>query len=141
VKALREVILLVAVAALPAVLAIALHPELADRERAGLPPDAVRPAEVNAWTTPVLWVDARDAAAFARGHVPGAYRLDEDTFSASLGPLAAAWSPGMRIVIYCDSSACTRSRELTQRLRDAGFTDVHYLHGGWEAWSRAHATR
>lgn len=133
--------LLAGVAALPAGLAVALHPELADRRRAGLPDDAVRPVEVNAWETPVLWVDARDAAAFARGHIPGALRLDEDTFSESLGALVTAWSPGMRIVVYCDTTACSRSRELAQRLRDAGFEDVHHLHGGWEAWSRAHAPR
>ncbi len=138
---LREVLLLVGVAALPAALSVGLHPELADRHRAGLPPDAVRPAEVNSWSDAVLWVDARDVTAFDRGHVPGAIRLDEDTFSQSLGQLVAAWSPGMRLVIYCDSSTCARSRELAVRLRDAGFTDVHYLHGGWEAWSQANAPR
>jgi rhodanese-related sulfurtransferase len=141
VKTLREVLLLLAVAALPAALAVALHPELADRHRAGLPSDAVRPAEVNTWTAPVLWVDSRDAASFARGHVPGAIWLDESTFSESLGALVAAWTPGMRIVVYCDSSACSLSRELAQRLREAGFTDVHYLHGGWEAWSQTAASR
>lgn len=135
-KTLREILLLLGVAALPAALAVALHPELADRQRAGLPPDAVRPAEVNAWGAPVVWVDSREAAAFERGHVPGAIRLDESAFSESLGALVAAWTPGMRIVVYCDSSACSLSRELAQRLRDAGFTDVHYLHGGWEAWSQ-----
>jgi len=140
VKALREVCVLAAVAALPAALALALHPELTDRARTGLAPDAVRPAEVAAWTAPVLWVDARDAAAFARGHVPGAVRLDEDNFSASLGGVLAAWSPDMRVVVYCDTAACSRSRELAQRLREAGLSEVHHLHGGWEAWSRAHAT-
>jgi rhodanese-related sulfurtransferase len=134
-------LLLLAVAALPAALAVALHPELADRHRAGLPADAVRPAEVNSWSEPVLWVDSREAALFERGHVPGAIRLDESTFSESLGALVAAWTPGTRIVVYCDSSACSRSRELAQRLREAGFTDVHYLHGGWEAWNQAHASR
>lgn len=140
-KTLREVLLLLGVAALPAALAVALHPELADRQRAGLPADAVRPVEVNTWGAPVLWVDARDAASFDRDHAPGAVRLDEDTFSDSLGGLVAAWSPGMRIVVYCDTHTCSRSRELAQRLRDAGFSDVHYLHGGWEAWSRANASR
>jgi len=137
VRTLRELLLLIGVAALPAALGVALHPELADRHRAGLPPDAVRPTEVDAWGDTVLWVDARDAAAFDRRHVPGAIRLDENTFSQSLGQLVTVWTPDMRLVIYCDSSTCARSRELAVRLRDAGFTDVHYLHGGWEAWSQA----
>lgn len=140
-KTLREVFLLLGVAALPAALVLALHPELADRRRAGLPADAVRPAEVNTWSEPVLWVDSREAEAYDRGHVPGAIRLDESTFSESLAALVGAWTPGMRIVVYCDSSTCSRSRELAQRLRDAGFEDVLYLHGGWEAWSRTNATR
>jgi rhodanese-related sulfurtransferase len=137
----REVLLLLGLAALPAALAVMLHPELADRHRAGLPADAVRPAEVNAWTAPVLWVDSREAASFDRGHVPGAIRLDEATFSESLGALVAAWAPGMRIVVYCDSSACALSGRLAQRLRDAGFTDVYHLHGGWEAWTQTDASR
>lgn len=138
--ALKECLVLALVAALPAALSVALHPELADRQRAGLPADAVRPAEVAAWSDAVLWVDTREAAAIARGHIPGAIAFDETAFSESLGGIVAAWEPGTRIVVYCDSTACARSRELVPRLREAGFPEVYYLHGGWEAWSAAHAT-
>ncbi len=138
--ALREGVLLALVAALPAAIAVGFHPELADRVRAGLPADAVRAAEMAAWSVPVLWVDIREAEAIARGHIPGAIAFDESAFSESLGGIVAVWEPGQAIVVYCDSTACARSREVAQRLREAGFTDVYYLHGGWEAWSATHAT-
>lgn len=136
-KALRELLLLLGVAALPAGLAIAFHPELANRARAGLPADAIRPVEAAAWDEPPLWIDTRESAAFAAGHIPGAIRFDETAFSASLGTVMENWRPGRRLVVYCDSSACARSREIARHLREAGLDEVYYLHGGWEAWSAA----
>lgn len=140
-KTLREAALLLLVAALPAALAVALHPELHDRSRAGLGPAEVRIEEAATWGESVVWVDAREAAAFARGHIPGALAFDENAFNESLGNLLAAWAPGRRVVVYCDSSACTRSRDVADRLRDAGLSDVYHLHGGWDAWTRARGQR
>lgn len=134
---LRELLLLLAIAAVPAALSVALHPDLANRQRAGLSADAVRVAEVATWNG-ILWLDAREPAAFAQGHVPGALHFDETAFNESLGAVIAQWTPGRPIVIYCDSTACSRSRELAQRLREAGFSDVYHLHGGWEAWTAQH---
>jgi rhodanese-related sulfurtransferase len=137
VKLVREVLVLLAVAAFPAGLAIALHPELADRSRAGLESGAVRVADTAAWGDSVLWLDARDPAAHVRGHIPGALLFDEGAFSESLGAVITAWTPERRIVIYCDSTACSRARDVAQQLREAGFDGVYFLHGGWEAWSAA----
>jgi rhodanese-related sulfurtransferase len=136
-RSLREALILLVASAAPAVLAIFLHPQLADRALAGLEPGAVRLAEVRSWREDVLWVDGRSADEFAQDHIAGALPLEEARFSEQLGPIVAAWRSGQRIVVYCSSVSCSASQTLAQQLRDAGFTDVFHLHGGWEAWQAA----
>jgi len=133
-QTLRETFLLVLVALAPAMLAVAFHPQLADRDRAGLEPGAVRLAEARQWQPDLLWIDARSAEHFAQEHVPGAILLNENNFDAGLGELLAAWQPGKHIVVYCSSVSCDTSQAVAERLRAAGLEDVHFLHGGWEAW-------
>ncbi len=136
-KALRETIVLILVAIVPAALAVMFHPDLANRGRAGLDAGAVRLEEARAWDAPVLWIDARDAESFARGSIPHAVHLAPERFESDLGAVLAAWQPGARIVVFCGSLSCATSQEIAQRLRDAGLDDVHHLHGGWEAWQEA----
>lgn len=137
-RAGRELLVLLLVALAPTLLAVAFHPQLAERARAGLEPGAVRLAEVRDWRGDVLWIDGRSAAEFAQDHIPGALPLEEATFSEQLGAIVAAWQPGQRIVVYCSSLSCAASKTLAQQLREAGFgTDVYHLHGGWEAWQKA----
>lgn len=137
-KTLRETFLLVLIALAPAALAVAFHPQLADRDRAGLEPGAVRLAEVVQWQPAPLWIDARSAEDFEQAHVPDAILLNEANFDAALGDLLAIWQPGTRIVVYCSTLSCGTSQAVAERLRDAGLDDVHFLHGGWEAWQTAH---
>lgn len=136
-RAWREALVLVVVAAAPAAVAIALHPQLADRQHAGLEDGAVRLEEVRDWHDDTLWIDARSEADFARDHIPGALHLDEAAFDRDLGAVLAAWTPGRRVVVYCSSTSCGTSRAIAKRLRDAGLSDVFFLHGGWEAWQTA----
>ena len=136
-RSLREALVLALVALIPGAFAIALHPQLADRARAGLESDAVRVADVREWKMEVLWIDARSEEEFSRAHVPGAVHLDEAHFNETLGDVLAQWTPDRRLVVYCSSTGCSTSKAVAKRLRDAGLTDVYYLHGGWEAWSAA----
>jgi rhodanese-related sulfurtransferase len=136
-RACREALILLLVAAAAGVFAISWHPQLADRTRAGLEPGAVRLVEVRSWREPVLWIDGRSADEFARDHIPGALPLEEARFSEQLGPIIAAWQTGQRLVVYCSSASCTASQALARQLREAGFNDVFHLHGGWEAWEAA----
>ena len=138
-KAVRETLLLLLVASFPAALAVAFHPALADRDRVGLEPHAVRLVEARAWKSPVVWVDARSREEFARDTIPLAVNLPPDDFEAGLGAVLAAWIPGARVVVFCGSLACDSSRDAAQRLREAGLEDVYHLHGGWEAWLEARA--
>lgn len=136
-KGLREAAILLLVAAVPAVLALALHPGLADRRHAGLEPDAVLLEDVRDAPEDVLWVDARSDEAFAAGSIPEAIHLAPDRFDSDLGAVLAAWHPGMKVVVFCSSLSCSTSKAVAERLRQAGLEEVHFLHGGWEAWVKA----
>lgn len=139
-KTVGQIGVILLLAAAPTGLAIVFHPEMADRSRAGLEAGAVRVAEVDGWNRDVLWIDARPAAEFARGSIPGAIPFDEANFEPSLGAALAAWQPGRAVVVYCGSTGCGTSKQLAARMREAGFEDVYYLHGGWEAWQASHST-
>lgn len=136
-RTLRETFLLLLIALAPAALAVAFHPELADRDRAGLEPGAVRLVEVRAWQPGPIWIDARSEAEFAADHIPGALLLNDENFDAALGELLTAWQPGTRIVVYCSSLSCDTSQAVAERLRAAGLDEVYFLHGGWETWQAA----
>ena len=56
---------------------------------------------VSGWTPPVLWVDAREAPAYAKEHIPGAVLLNETEWERLLPEFLQAWQPGRRVVVYC----------------------------------------
>ena len=91
--------------------------------------------QARAWNGNTIWVDARPDAEFEREHIPGAVLLNEDRWNELLPQFLAAWSPEMRVVIYCSSQSCNASREVARRLRDeAQLKNVFVLQGGWEEW-------
>lgn len=137
-KTWRECAAILLLAVIPAALSLALHPRRP--ALAWTPPGAaeVELAMVRGWSTPVLWVDARPAAAFERGHVPGAVPLTEAAWEQQLPGLLAAWQPAARIVVYCDSSACDASQAVARRLeRELQLPGIYVLKGGWDTWHRA----
>lgn len=93
-------------------------------------------AEASAKQPPVLWVDSRPAADYAKKHIPGALPLNEDAWSELLPAVLEKWSPGQSIVVYCGSKSCHASLQVAKRLREVGLSPVYALHGGWEAWER-----
>ena len=88
----------------------------------------------------VIWVDARSAAAFAKGHVPGAYLLNEQGWPDLVFELVKVMDADEArrpLVIYCDAQKCAASKAVRDRLRHEipiGDREVHVLHGGWPAW-------
>jgi rhodanese-related sulfurtransferase len=83
-----------------------------------------------------LWIDARPAEAFARGHVPGALHLTEQAWENGLPAVIEAWRPENPIVVYCGGETCATSQSVAQRLRlDLAAETIFVLQGGWEAWS------
>lgn len=75
-----------------------------------------------------LLVDVRSPQEFAQGHIEGAQNMPLPRLSQDLEASAARGRP---IVVYCRSGM--RSRLAAQRLRQAGFAQVHDL-GPASAW-------
>ena len=92
---------------------------------------------VAAWKAPYLWLDARRANAYESGHIGGALLLNGDDWDGLVPKMLAAWRPGMRLVVYCDSPSCDASQAVALRLRrELRLPDVYVLHGGWAAWQK-----
>ena len=134
---LRDCLLLLLLAAVPALLTFWLHP----RRPAWVKPAVAQVdlAEIARWASPVLWVDAREAPAYAQEHIPGALLLNETEWNQLLPGFLEAWRPGMRVVVYCDSQACNASEEVALRLqRELNLSEVFIMKGGWASWKTIH---
>lgn len=81
-----------------------------------------------------LWIDARSAEDFARGHVANAISLPAYEWESRIEAVLTEWSPGRAVIVYCGANNCRASDAVARRLRDElGFADVHVLAGGWQA--------
>lgn len=94
-------------------------------------------AEKLFYTHAAVFLDARPAEDYARGHIQGARSLpwhDADrAFLEATGDLDFA-AP---IVTYCDGESCELSHDLALFLRNAGFENVRVLVNGWTVWLAA----
>jgi thioredoxin len=79
----------------------------------------------------VVAVDTRDAASFARAHVPGAMNIPLDEVEAKIDTVAAT---GRAPVLYC--RAGTLSKPIAEKLAEQG-SPVGFLDGGFLAWEVA----
>ena len=85
-----------------------------------------------------VFIDARPAAEFREGHVPGAVSLPfEAAGEAALEAVIAALPPGRLPVVYCQGEDCLSSLGLARLLAARGLAEVRVLAGGWREWSAA----
>ncbi len=99
--------------------------------------NALEIQEVLSFDETPLWVDAREQTMYDQGTIPGAIHLNHDNFEQNILFLLEKWQPGSRIVVFCDTLICDKSREIADRLeQEMGLTDVYVLKGGWESWKR-----
>ncbi|HEV2806650.1 MAG TPA: rhodanese-like domain-containing protein [Chthoniobacterales bacterium] len=133
----RQSALLLAIALVPgAVEALYLRDKIAWQSRVA-DSDFVEVETARAWGANALWVDARPADEFERGHVPDAVSLNEDRWSEALPQfLGKDWAPDKKIVVYCSAASCNLAEDVARRLRDEAKlpNEIRILKGGWEAW-------
>lgn len=82
-----------------------------------------------------LLLDARAAAAFRSGHVPGALSLPLGEFSRAFPALEARLRRAGLVVAYCSDRRCNDSAELARRLWSQGLKNLLLFKGGMEEWS------
>ena len=93
-----------------------------------MPPAELAVARRGAATAPTL-VDVRTADERARAVIEGSILLDEDGLRT-----VSALPKDTKLVFYCHTGV--RSQSAAEHFRAEGFTDVHNLEGGIDAWSR-----
>ena len=91
-------------------------------------PAELAAARREAATAPTL-VDVRTSDERARAVIEGSIPLDEEGMK-----LVSALAKDTKLVFYCHTGV--RSRSAAEHFRTEGFTDVHNLEGGIDAWSR-----
>lgn len=97
------------------------------------PQEAQAPISVSTEQAMTLWreksalfVDARSAEAYARGHIAGAVRYEPGDTSGLPSEIL--------LVVYCDDALCSLSREAAQALQTQGFTLVAVYEEGLGGW-------
>ena len=83
----------------------------------------------------VGFVDARGAAAFALGHIPGAVHLPPAGDPGEEGTLERL-RQFQTLVVYDEGGSCGLARGVADRLEGLGFNDVRLLEG-WRDWEAA----
>jgi rhodanese-related sulfurtransferase len=84
-----------------------------------------------------VFLDARSANDYARGHIQGARSLpwqDVNQFFVDVSENLQLETP---IVTYCDGETCKLSHDLAVYLKDMGFMNVRVLVNGWSIWQAA----
>ena len=82
-------------------------------------------------------LDARPAADYKAGRIPGSVSLPYDNLEAELAHVQVLLSPAQPIMTYCSGKDCDESFLLTLHLRKAGFTNIVLYAGGFEQWTAA----
>jgi len=133
--AVREALILIALACLPAI-GEGVHFRDKISWQSPIPAsELVTVDQARAWGDGAIWLDARPDEEFARDHVPEAFSLNEDHWNELLPQFLPNWSPGKKVVVYCSAASCNAARDVAKRLRDeAQLKDVFVLQGGWEEW-------
>jgi len=136
-RAIRETLLLVALAFVPAIGEAVYFRDRVSWQSPVPTSELVTVDQAHTWGENAIWVDARPDDEFARDHVPGAVSLNEDRWNELLPQFLQRWSPEKRIIVYCSAESCNAAREVAKRLRDeAQLKNVFVLQGGWEEWLR-----
>jgi len=76
----------------------------------------------------VLVLDVRDTESFGRAHIAGARHVS----GANLSDVIHSEAKSAPVLIYCYHG--NASREYAKIFSDFGFSEVHSLDGGYEAW-------
>jgi len=82
-------------------------------------------------------LDARPAAAFRAGHIPGARSLPFDLAADLLASMQIELARNQPLITYCARNDCDEGLELALFLRHIGFTNVQLFAGGLAEWRAA----
>ena len=76
----------------------------------------------------LLVIDTRDAAQFAKGHIPGAINIEWRQLVAK----RLSIPKNKQVLLYCNTGSLSAQAGLAMRL--AGWDNVRILQGGYDEW-------
>ena len=83
------------------------------------------------------FLDARDAATYAGGHIRDARSLPLSEFEARLPEFLKQVPKTMPLIIYCNGYGCHDSMDLGKKLIQAGYWEIFIFEGGYPEWKEA----
>ena len=84
-----------------------------------------------------LFIDARPAEDYSRGHIQGARSLPWGEVDLKFMDATQDLDFETPIVTYCDGETCELSHNLALFLREAGFLNTRVLVNGWKLWQQS----
>ena len=90
--------------------------------------------------TDTVFIDARLASDYKRGHLDRAVSLPIDANDALWKKKIASIPKGKRIVVYCQSAGCKFAEGVSLRLMEDGFSGISIYRGGWNDWVARNGT-
>ena len=107
-------------------------------------PDVGRPIQIDTSKVKAFFdagaatfIDAREPAEFAAGHIPGAVNLPYEQVATDMATLENFDAKGKAIIIYCGGGTCEVSMNLGFTLVSVGKKKVLVYMGGWPEWTAA----
>lgn len=79
-----------------------------------------------------IFIDARSASDFQRGHIPKAVNVPLRSVEQNLSSLPA--DRDVRLITYCSSIECPNAYQLMQALLGLGYRDIQVFARGVEGW-------
>ncbi len=86
----------------------------------------------------ILFVDARNAEVYARGHIPGAHLLDHYRLELYVSDIIGVAHLAQEIVVYCNGGECEDSDLAALDLQQFGVpaSKISVYGGGFDEWQR-----
>jgi rhodanese-related sulfurtransferase len=81
-----------------------------------------------------VFIDARPADEYRKGHIQGARNLYVGVFDEKAGEVLLDLPEDTLIVTYCDGERCALSVDLALKLKEIGYENVRVLVNGWSVW-------
>jgi rhodanese-related sulfurtransferase len=80
-------------------------------------------------------IDARSESDFAAGHIRGAVNIPAENVREKISQKLQ--DKDQRVITYCGSTDCPRSKKAADALEDLGYTNVGAFEGGVKEWQEA----
>ena len=153
IKALKEALLILAIAGCLAFVSNAFRPNGIDlfkgppvpseqtsigqgNESEGITLISIEEAVNDFKQQSALFLDARTAEDYALGHIAGSISFPDRRFDDLIGEFLEKTPADVKLITYCQGERCALSKDLAEKLTLAGYENVHILVDGWGQWNR-----